>query len=81
MHYVYVLHSQVTGRFYIGSTKDLGRRLEEHNRGQTTSTRSGRPWKLVYKEEFESKSRATFRERYLKRQKSRKFLEELIELV
>jgi hypothetical protein len=31
---LYILKSQSNGRFYVGSTDDLARRLEEHDRGQ-----------------------------------------------
>ena len=41
MFTVYVLKNNKTGRHYIGSTNDLVRRLLEHNRGHTRSTRQG----------------------------------------
>jgi len=37
MYYVYILRSTVTGKIYKGFTKDLKRRFEEHNRGDTTA--------------------------------------------
>jgi predicted GIY-YIG superfamily endonuclease len=39
MAWVYILQSGKTQRFYIGSTNDFARRLEEHQRGHTPSTR------------------------------------------
>jgi hypothetical protein len=33
MYYVYILRSLVNDRYYIGSTKDLERRLKKHNVG------------------------------------------------
>ncbi|NLI23250.1 MAG: GIY-YIG nuclease family protein, partial [Bacteroidales bacterium] len=45
-------------------------RLEEHNAGATTSTRRGRPWKLVYIEPYESKTDAIKREIEIKKMKS-----------
>ena len=53
-------------------------RLRRHNAGATPSTKSGRPWKIVYCEEHPSKSDALKRENYLKRMKSRTYLEGLI---
>ena len=78
MFYVYVLRSQTTGWFYIGCTKDLERRLAEHNAGKSVSTRAFRPFELVHRDVFPTLREARQRERYLKAQKSRRFLEELV---
>jgi putative endonuclease len=78
MALLYILQSERTGRFYIGSTENLARRLEEHRRGQTASTRGCGPWKLVYQEEFESLLAAHRRELEIKRWKSSKMIEALI---
>jgi len=63
---VYILKSQQTGKFYIGQTGDIQQRLISHNRGDSFSTRNGRPWVLVYEEEYPSRSEAMKREKYLK---------------
>jgi putative endonuclease len=76
--YTYILFSEKTNRYYIGSTEDIDKRVEKHNAGATPSTKPGRPWKVVYREEFYSKSEAIKREIYLKRMKSRVFIELLI---
>jgi predicted GIY-YIG superfamily endonuclease len=34
MHYTYVLLSEADGRFYIGATEELKRRMKEHGAGQ-----------------------------------------------
>ena len=47
-HYVYVLQSQKDGKFYVGYTKNVRKRLEEHNIGQVQSTNERRPMKLIY---------------------------------
>ena len=46
--------------------------------GATPSTRGGRPWELVYSEEYIDKSSALFREREIKSKKSRKYIEHLV---
>jgi len=66
MHYVYLLYSRKKSRFYIGETSDLRRRLSEHNEGKTFSTRTDRPWEVVYYEAYVSKQAALVRERRLK---------------
>ena len=77
-YYVYILYSQLKNRYYIGSTADSEKRLLRHNAGATISTKSGRPWKIVFTKEFETKTQALKFENYLKRMKSRKIIEDLI---
>jgi len=76
--FLYILESETTGRFYIGSTDDLDRRLAEHQRGQTPSTRGRGPWKLVYTEKFVSLLEAHRRELEIKHWKSSKLIQSLI---
>jgi putative endonuclease len=78
MHIVYILRSVKTGSFYIGYTQDLEKRLKYHNLGLNRSTKNKGPWILAYKEVLSSKSEALKRERFLKKQKNRKFYETLI---
>ena len=65
-HYVYVLRSATDENFYVGYTKDLRRRKEEHDNGNVRSTASRRPLELVYYEACRSQADATKREKYLK---------------
>ena len=78
MHYIYILQSQKTEKYHIGSAKDVKKRYIRHNAGSTTSTKSGRPWKIVYTECIESKDLALKREKQIKQMKSRIFIENLI---
>lgn len=79
---MYILQSESTGRFYIGSTDDLERRLAQHNdpgyAGSKTTKRFKGPWKLVYSEPFHTRSQAMAREKKIKAWKSRKAIERLI---
>ena len=74
--FVYVLHSDGTGKRYIGHTNDLNRRLKEHNAGYVKSTKGGLPWRIIASKEFSSRSEARWVERSLKRSKEmlREFL-------
>lgn len=64
--YVYVLSSIKNGNLYIGYTKDLKKRVNEHNSGFTQSTKPYIPWKLIYYEACLEYNDAIRRERYLK---------------
>ena len=75
---LYILQSEASGRFYVGSTDDLQRRLSEHRRGHTPSTRGRGPWKLAHREEFATLIEARRREFEIKRWKSSKMIQALI---
>ena len=47
LSYVYLLRSLKTGKFYVGWTTDLNRRLSEHNSGESHYTKSRGPWGLI----------------------------------
>jgi putative endonuclease len=79
MAFVYILQSETTHRYYVGSTNDLARRQEEHGRGHTLSTRGRGPWTLVYQEQCESLLEARRRELEIKRWKSSRMIQALIQ--
>jgi putative endonuclease len=66
MYYVYVLKSKKDGKFYIGFTRDLRKRLTAHNVGKVESTKYKRPFELIYYEASYNKEDALKREKYLK---------------
>ena len=74
MFFVYILQSETTGRFYIGTSKDVSSRVVHHNAGGTVSTKSGRPWELVYTESFSTISEARQRERQIKAWKNPRYM-------
>ena len=78
--YVYILKSDKTGRYYVGVSERPDVRLQEHNRGQTTSTRGKGPWTKVWQEEHPDLTSAMARELEIKSWKSRKKIEELLAL-
>ena len=66
MNYTYILQC-ADGSLYTGWTNDLERRLAAHNAGRGGKyTRSRRPVKLVYVEEFETPREARSREWHIK---------------
>ena len=74
MHYVYVLRSLKDGGWYSGSTGDLKKRLEEHNKGYEPGTRDRKPFELAYYEACQSKYDAVRREKYLKTTYGKRYL-------
>jgi len=76
--FLYILQSEITGRFYIGQTQNLQERVAYHNADYSRALKNRGPWKLLYSEEFGSRSEAVRRERYIKRQKDRRFIERLV---
>lgn len=66
MNYLYLLQSKLNNEIYVGSTKDLKRRMEEHNDGKVFSTKRYIPWKLIYYEAYISEKLARLREKRLK---------------
>ena len=78
MSWLYILKNATTGRFYIGSTNNLSRRLRQHKSGLTRTTRVLKTDKLVYVEQFNSIIEARIREKKLKSYKSRRYIEWLI---
>ena len=66
MFYTYLLKSLKDDELYIGYTNNLKRRFQEHNLGKSKSTKSRKPFKLIYYEAYLSKDDAQKRERNLK---------------
>ena len=77
-NHCYIFYSVKLNKYYVGSTSDMERRLNDHNRGKEKFTRTGVPWELVYTESFEELAMARRRELEIKKMKSRKFIETLI---
>jgi predicted GIY-YIG superfamily endonuclease len=74
--WAYVLENEA-GRFYIGHTDNLSRRLIEHNdTGPALGkfTLKNGPWRLVWSEEHPTRGSAIKREREIKRKKSARWI-------
>jgi putative endonuclease len=69
MFKIYILQSLKNGRYYIGSTEDVDNRLEKHNAGLVRSTKGFIPWKIVYTENYNTRSDAYRREMEIKKYK------------
>ncbi len=78
MFWLYILYNSETDRFYIGSTSDLERRLDQHNKGYTRTTRVLKTYNLVYEEKYSTLAEARLREKKLKSYKSKRYIKWLI---
>ncbi len=67
MFYLYVIKSSVKKWVYIGSTRDLKQRFQQHNNGMSQSTKSYKPFELIYYEAYKSYTLARKRELELKK--------------
>ena len=72
--YVYLLKSKKNRQWYIGSTKDMQKRILNHNQGKNFSTKSAMPWQLIYCEIGLNQKDARAREKYLKSGMGRRYL-------
>ena len=67
IYYVYMLKSKgVKSVTYVGYTKNLTKRIDQHNTGKGAKFTRGRKWVLIYRERFKSKKEAISREYYIK---------------
>jgi putative endonuclease len=78
MFTVYVLKSSINGKLYIGYSRDINKRIADHNRGKTRSTKAYAPYSLVHKEIYKNKTEAIKREIFLKSGQGRKFLKSVV---
>lgn len=66
-HFVYILEAQ-NGKYYIGYTNNLEKRMKAHSAGKGAKfTRAFGFKKLLYSEKYRSKSKAMRREAELKK--------------
>ena len=74
-YFTYVLKSKKDGKHYTGYTRQLRKRLTEHNNGLNRSTKDRGPFELIYFEACLSEELAIIRERQLKSGHGKRYLE------
>ena len=79
-HFVYIIYSPSIDRYYIGQCKNLLHRLRQHNDLELNQnwTKRGIPWELSLKIACITQHQAMKLEHFIKKMKSRKFLQRLI---
>ena len=80
MAVVYILHSKSIDKYYVGSCKNLPRRLEEHNSNEFNMgfTRRANDWEVHFSIDSLEYHQARKIESHIKRMKSRKYVENLV---
>jgi len=66
MWHVYIIRNSKNNRFYIGMTKDVQRRIAEHNRSRRRSITHFGKYILVYNEIYATLKEAHSREQQIK---------------
>ena len=78
MAYLYILKTNKE-TYYIGSTNNIEKRLEYHQKGKVKSTKDKRPVILVFKEFHNTRAEAQKKEYNFKSWKSKKMIEKVVE--
>jgi len=76
MVYVYILYSHSLGKFYVGSTDNVERRIDQHNSGRSNFTSKGIPWKLTARVKCKSRSKAMGLEIQIKKRGIKRYLQD-----
>jgi len=74
---VYILEGE-DGRYYIGSTTDLARRLAQHQSGHTWTTQRIKNPKLAFHQEYKTLEEARKIELRLKKLKRKDYIKKII---
>ena len=82
MFYIYAVYNDECAKIYIGQTDNLDQRIKLHNDkvfSNSFTARYAGVWRLIYKEEAETRSLALKREKQLKSYRGRLFIKNLIQ--
>ena len=80
-HFLYILHSKTSTKYYIGETHDVKERILKHNQHGYTNAFSKIANDLTLALNFEciDRNEALFLERFIKKMKSKIFIEKIIQ--
>lgn len=78
MCFVYIPKSQ-DGKYYVGSTSDLDKRVKHHKGGFTHSTRRMKNPEVVLTQEYKTMADARSVERKIKRLKRKDYIEKMVQ--
>ncbi|MBF4506643.1 GIY-YIG nuclease family protein [Flavobacterium sp. JLP] len=80
MHYLYILYSDSTQKFYIGETNNIEERISKHQNHfySNSFTKIANDWKVVLTFICNNKEETIYLENFIKRMKSKIFNTKLI---
>ena len=79
-HVLYILFSKTKMKYYVGETHDINERIQRHNihTYSNSYTKIADDWEVVLTFECINKSDALYLESFIKRMKSKVFIEKII---
>ena len=80
-HFLYILYSNSANKFYIGETSDISFRLNLHNTHEFNGsfTKIASDWEVKLAFENSEKSNILFLEKFIKKMKSKIFIQKIID--
>ncbi|WP_264536019.1 GIY-YIG nuclease family protein [Flavobacterium sp. N1736] len=80
MHYLYILYSDSSQKFYIGETNNIESRISKHQNHfySNSFTKIAEDWKIVLTFDCIDKEEAIYLEKFIKRMKSKTFNTKII---
>jgi len=76
---VYIIYSHIKDKYYIGFSSNLAERIIRHNQKSKGFTGNVNDWKIVFTQEFETKTEALAREKQIKSWKSKEKITQLLD--
>jgi putative endonuclease len=77
--YVYILRSESSCKYYLGSTNNPDRRLSQHNGNAVKATRGKGPWIRVKLITFKTEAMARSAEQFIKKLKSKRLIQSIVD--
>ena len=77
MYTAYIIFSKSSLKYYTGQTDNLENRLNRHNTGLSLSTKSGKPWELIYQIQLSTRSEAMLLEQKIKKRGAKRYLQDI----
>jgi putative endonuclease len=79
-HFLYILYSKTSIKYYVGETHNIQERISKHNQHTYSNSFSkiANDWELVLSYECDDRDNALYLERFIKKMKSKVFIEKII---
>ncbi len=80
-HFLYILYSKTCSKYYVGETHNIEERISKHNQHEYANSFSkiANDWQLVLSFECTDRNNALYLELFIKRMKSKVFIEKIIQ--